>query len=205
MNRATTAMALGLVVLSLAACEPSPERTPWPVAGESSSPGGSEQNGSTDSGTLTFVRTPGETYVPESAPSTNGDGTAGSGCSPGTGRALADGIWRGVIEGVDSDEIEFDLLCSWSFGSETFRKEIAKHEPGDGPIIYVTQNDNPLIRTLPLDPEVAVWPERAGMQPDALNDFLDQHTSGAWREAWIFVNDGVITEMSEVYYPSEDA
>ncbi|PKQ25086.1 MAG: hypothetical protein CVT64_11675 [Actinobacteria bacterium HGW-Actinobacteria-4] len=201
MNRVACAVVVALLAAGIAACEPSGERTPWPVAGESGASESPQPTAPSDVGAAVHVRPPGETYVPESAPSSNKDGTAGSGCTPGTRGSLPDGVWRGLITDADAANVEFDLLCSWTFDSERFLKEIAQHEPGEPAVIYVTRNDNPAKRSLPLAPDLAAWRQRAGPEPIDVDDFLAERSAGAWTEAWVFVNGGVVTEISEVYVP----
>jgi hypothetical protein len=190
------------VVMALAACTAnSPgagdDESPAPARGTSPNPDLS----TVASESPKFTRGYAETFVPETVPSTDERSTAGSGCAPGTQDGLPDGMWRGFLTKVGDSSVDFDLICSWRFDSDKFHEQIRKHKPEDGPVIYVTENDNPLERTLDLADNVKVWPVGREGQPWTMADYREAGGADAWDEAWVLVNGGVVTEIVEVYYP----
>ena len=196
----TVALAATAAGIVLAGCAPAEPREPWPIA-SSRDQGSASPSATPSPKPEPFVRPAGATYVPETQASTQDDGTAGSGCTPGMSSGLPDGVWRGVVESATVEEIELDLICSWAHESDTFKERIGDLDTGDGPVIYVTQNDNPMTRDLPLADGVAVWP--SGHDGDSLTgaDFVAQLLGGGWDQVWVFVNDGQVTEISEVHDP----
>lgn len=148
-----------------------------------------------------YARDDTERFVPESSAQANDDGTAGSGCTPGLGEVLPDGVWRGFVVDGDIDRLEFDLICSWHFTSERFRDKSDELGEDGTPAIYVTENSNPMTRDLPLADDVAVWPHPPSVEPLEIEEFYVQRLQGGWDEVWLFVNDERVTEISQVYYP----
>ena len=133
------------------------------------------------------------------------DGYLGSGCAPGTD-TLPDGIWFGFVRDVSDTSVAFDLTClRW----------IA--DPDDDPLEeggWDLRNTNPKIRNVP----VAAWAEATCPwfgcpQPrisyaqwlQQTSDFLAANPdAAAFVEgqyfgvlAWLYVNDGRITEIAE--------
>lgn len=205
MSRFATPVAAAAAVLVLAACTVNPQTEPTVGQGVADlAPDGSVAS-PTPVGDAAqppeFVRGNAQPFVPESVPSTEDQDTAGSGCVPGVTDDLPDGVWRGFITEVDDESMEFDLICSWRFDSEAFRNEITQRGPDDGPVLYVTENSNPLERTLTLAPSVQVWPQDLDGVAWEIGVFVAQHANGGWDEAWVFINDGEVTEISQVYYP----
>lgn len=148
-----------------------------------------------------YARGDAERFVPESSGQMQDDGTAGSGCTPGLGDVLPDGVWRGIVVDGDVDTLEFDLICSWHFTSERFRAKSDSLGEDGQPAIYVTENSNPMTRDLPLADDVAVWPHPVSAEPREIEEFYVQRLQGGWDEVWLFVNDERVTEISQVYYP----
>jgi len=148
-----------------------------------------------------YTRGTAERFVPESAREVQDDGTAGSGCTPGLEPPLPDGLWRGFVVDGDKQSLEFDLICSWHYTSTQFKDRDDSHDDEEAPALYLTANDNPQTRDLPLDPDVQVWPTPLPAEPLRIEEFYVQRLQGGWDEVWVFVNDGVVTEIAQVYYP----
>ena len=118
--------------------------------------------------------------------SLNAAGSLGSGCAPGTG-VLPDGVWFGWVEDFGPGYVEFDLACLWP-----------------GRIEPAVSNDTAKVRDVATSEDTLVY-------LDAENPV----SFGAWggeiaaaenapglpdgRPFWIFVNNGVVTEMAQ--YP----
>lgn len=160
---------------------------------------------STSSGTVSTTARPATTATTTTAEETAGSwtvdrygqnpvvvldvaGALGSGCSPGTD-LLPDGIWFGWIDDVGTDSIEFDLACLWP----------GRLEPA-------ASNEAAKIRTLPVEPNTLVYAGTAeglgfagwsgALQPAANAPGLPESLP-----FWLFVNDGIVTEMAEYPVP----
>jgi len=135
-------------------------------------------------------------YYPE--PIQAGSDLFGSGCSPGAG-PLPDGIWFGELTNVGPNSFDFDLMC------------FAPNPPGsteeDG--IGDITNNNPAIRTVPVDTSAHVY-----VLDPAMNwmDMLYQTWSaepilgngcppGCLLQGWVYVNGGEATEITMVWTP----
>jgi hypothetical protein len=110
-------------------------------------------------------------------------GALGSGCTPNTDD-LPDGVWFGWINDSDAGGIEFDLSCLWQ-----------------GRLQPAASNDVAKLRSVPFsettlvhvgNSETISFAEWGGTSP-ALN------APGLPKTLpfWVFVNDGVVTEMAE--------
>ncbi len=109
-------------------------------------------------------------------------GELGSGCSPGTD-LLPDGIWFGWIEDLGLEAVSFDLACLWP-----------------GRIEPVASNDANRVRVLPLHPQ-SIWYSEDGKRE--MSPAVNAPGLPGTFPFWIFINDGVVTEVSE--YPDEVA
>ncbi len=112
-------------------------------------------------------------------------GAMGSGCSPGTDH-LPDGVWFGWIEDIAASSLDFDLACLWS-----------------GRVEPAASNDAARVRTVPVAEDTLVYLDE---DPTPHSGWSGETTSannapGLPRSLpyWLFVNDGVVTEMAE--YP----
>lgn len=113
-------------------------------------------------------------------------GELGSGCSPGTDD-LPDGIWFGWIDDVGLGGFDFDLACLWP-----------------GRLQPAASNDAARVRSLPVADDAMVY--LAGGETAHYDDWggvltpVDNAPGLEGRLAfWVFVNEGVVTEISE--YP----
>jgi hypothetical protein len=112
-------------------------------------------------------------------------GALGSGCSPGTD-TIPDGVWFGWIEDTGSSGVDFDLACLWPGRLEPAASNDATRirdiEVADVAVVYLSAD--------PID--YVDWSGQPGSASNApgLPDDLPY---------WLFVNNGVVTEMAE--YP----
>lgn len=115
----------------------------------------------------------------------------GSGCSPGTG-GLPDGVWFGWLDGLDGDTIEFDLACLWP----------GRLEPA-------ASNDAARIRVVDVAADARVY---LADRPAGYAAWAAGGTSALTAAAnapglpdtlpfWVFVNDGVVTELAQYPQP----
>ena len=128
----------------------------------------------------------------ESQPGSGGN--LGSGCSPGSG-ALPDGVWFGKVVAWTDDTIDFDLYCATPPGPDD-----------EGP--YVITNTNPAIRTVPVASDALVYPVVDGFSGPPQLYVAWRGTphppafcgeEGCWL-MWLFVNDGEVTEIVQVWF-----
>lgn len=150
---------------------------------------------------------------PESLPGS--DGAAGSGCAPGSD-SLPDGAWFGFVVDRTADGVEFDLACWWS--GDLANEVALAHGETDVPVpndFYIS-NDSDQLRFLDVGTDVPVLSldyTGSASDPFVLMEF------GGWGSAstylncdftsadepfclvWLFINDGVVTEMVEQYVP----
>ena len=153
-------------------------------------------------------------YVPElpvtlypPVPLASSDGASGSGCSPGGG-PLPNGVWFGLAHGIEPDHIEFDLACFY-FGDIAYTEGAADGEEVNNDL-YI-RNVNPTLRDVPLV-NPTVWTlgpfSGGGDEPFAVN-YVDWPLPGTnyiecpsdWCTVWLYVNDGLITDVVEQYLP----
>jgi hypothetical protein len=143
----------------------------------------------------------------------------GEGPPPFPGASLEDGRHFGYVRAVDADAgtIEFDLAY-WLSGKEADRAyQEATGNTGHVPNDYFIVNDNPMLRTLALAPDVqlrlldwnhccetffdgdlALFAEAIGQQTDVTDGDLIYRGQSQW---WITVENGVVTEIEEQYSP----
>jgi hypothetical protein len=137
-----------------------------------------------------------------------GSGDAhGSGCVAGGGE-LPDGVWFGFVETTSTGSIGFDLACFFTGEAAVS----AGAEDGETDVFdFYIRNNSAQLRTLALDPGgVGYWLDATGdLTPLAIpmNDWPPssgtpyQECPGAGCAAWVFVNDGLVTELLEQYLP----
>jgi hypothetical protein len=138
---------------------------------------------------------------------------------PFPGASLEDGRHFGYVRAVDADAgtTEFDLAY-WLSGKEADRAyQEATGNTGHVPNDYFVVNDNPMLRTLALAPDVrlrlldwnhccetffdgdlALFAEAIGQQTDVTDGDLIYRGQSQW---WITVENGVVTEIEEQYSP----
>lgn len=141
---------------------------------------------------------------PEPLP--GGAGASGSGCAPGSD-ILPDGIWFGYVVARDPTSISFDLACMY-FGDIAYEKgaEAGEEVAND----YFISNENPALRTVAVGPEATFY-EIDAAQPDVvqtptfaewpLDPEMYLACPSDWCGVWLYINDGVVTEAMEQYFP----
>jgi len=149
---------------------------------------------------------------PVEADSDSGDAN-GSGCTAG-GAVLPDGLWFGNVREWRSDEIVFDLQCFYTGDKAREVAATLGEEPHDG--IIVT-NDSTRLRTLPVGPNAVAFEIRQHTESDgdSYSIFIGVPYS-EWPSplggyicgspldncpVWVAINDGIITEILEQYFP----
>ena len=147
-------------------------------------------------------------------------GTAGAEePSTSAGSALEDGRHFGYVRSVDVDggAIEFDLAYFLSGEEANQAYQEATGDSGPVPNDQFVVNDNPMLRTLTLAPDVrlrlldwnnccdtffdgdlALFAEAIGEQADVTDGALIYRGQSQW---WITVENGVVTEIEEQYSP----
>lgn len=132
----------------------------------------------------------------------NADGTALSGCSPGSSDSVPDGVWYGVVRAWDADSISFDLACMYhpkSPQQTAYLDSLGPDEPQKG---YATSNDNPALRTLPLADGAVFWSAGYKNYPgDSTAPYSEVRAKWGESDYYLYVNDGEVTEAVKVYYP----
>jgi len=139
--------------------------------------------------------------------------------STSAGSALEDGRHFGYVRSVDVDggAIEFDLAYFLSGEEANQAYQEATGDTGPVPNDHFVVNDNPLLRTLPLAPnvhllllnwnnccdtffdgELALFAEAIREQADVTDGDLIYRGQSQW---WITVEKGVVTEIEEQYSP----
>jgi hypothetical protein len=139
--------------------------------------------------------------------------------SPLPGASLEDGRHFGYLRSVDADArtIEFDLAYFLSGKEADQAYQEATGNTGHVPNDYFVVNDNPMLRTLLLAPDVrlrlldwnhccetffdgdlAPFAEAIGEQTDVTDGDLIYRGQSQW---WITIENGVVTEIEEQYSP----
>jgi hypothetical protein len=132
---------------------------------------------------------------------------------------LEDGRHFGYIRSIDVDggAIEFDLAYFLSCEEANQAYQEATGDSGPVPNDHFVVNDNPMLRTLTLAPDVrlrlldwhnccdtffdgdlALFAEAIGEQADVVDGDLIYRGQSQW---WITVENGVVTEIEEQYSP----
>lgn len=134
--------------------------------------------------------------TPGYGPSATGDSdsAAGSGCNPGAA-TLPDGIWFGLIDEATADRISFDLACFWT-----------AREYDDGLIT----NDSNRLRSVVVNPDAVAYQVvdigGIGWVPMTYSEWLvappdEMLCSYPCDAAWLYVNDGAVTEVVQLFFP----
>jgi hypothetical protein len=152
--------------------------------------------------------------LPEMRPvlfSPSADGAEASGCSPGSG-PLPDGVWFGFLTARDATSVTFDLACSY-YGSTASEKAAEDGEPVfsvNGTDHYL-RNRKSTTRTVPVAWSAVVY------QVSVVTGKYETRAFNAWPDqpagyqlcpsrqcgVWLYVNQGMITEIQEdwLYLP----
>jgi hypothetical protein len=204
-----------LAAILLAACSGPEQVEREPSAAYPSFNPSSEPNASTDSDedlTATVEPTPSETPVPQFAVTMdsnpydaypmNANGTALSGCSPGSSDSLPDGVWYGVVKEWGDDSFSFDLACLYHRKSPEWAAYMDSLGPEEPQNEYPTSNDNAGLRELPLAQSAVFWSADYMSFPDGSAAPYSEVQSGwAKSDYYVYVNNGEVTEVVKVYYP----
>lgn len=134
------------------------------------------------------------------------DGASGSGCSPGSD-TLPDGVWFVFAVERRSDAVVGDLACFW-FGDIAYEVGEAAGEEVENE--FYIGNDSERLRTTEVATGAVVW-TLAGDTTDGHSaieyaDWLGAGSTyvdcpGDFCTIWLFVNDGLITDIVEQYIP----
>jgi hypothetical protein len=126
----------------------------------------------------------------------NADGTAGSGCTPPTG-SLPDGRWFGSIGTWTSTSITFTPRCLYHRDSTQYKDYNEQFAAGESR--YITESSVGT-RTLATVRNVPAWHAWSNGRATTL-DLLFSEFEYAQETVWVFVNDGIVTEVVEDYSP----
>ena len=124
----------------------------------------------------------------------------GSGCSPGSSNTLPDGIWWGYVTGLTQTSVTFDLVCI---------KFVVQPDDDANTEDYawVIENNNPRLRTISVSSDAVVSCQWMGCPPDPYpyiawitDDRLPHGDSGREGGIWLYVNNGVVTEVGDAVF-----
>ena len=128
-------------------------------------------------------------------------GASGSGCEPGPG-PLPDGVWFGEASATQTASVTFDLVCFF-FLDHAYQ---AAADDGIDPDtvtndLYI-RNRNPETREVPVDGDAVGW-ELVGFafEPVPWDDWPHPDLSPWHSGVWLYINDGVVTELVEQFTP----
>ncbi|MEA2023766.1 MAG: hypothetical protein U9N79_05665 [Actinomycetota bacterium] len=123
-------------------------------------------------------------------------GWFGSGCSPGSD-TLPDGIWWGYITDLSPSSITFDLACL-RFADEGDDDTAAED------YAWVIENSNPKVRVVPVGSDTQVTCDWQYCPPNPFpygewidDDRLPHGNQGREGGLWLYINDGVATEIGD--------
>jgi hypothetical protein len=146
-------------------------------------------------------------------------GSVGGSAPSPAGTALEDGRYFGYVRSVDADArtIEFDLAYFLSGKEADQAYQEATGDTGPVPNDHFVVNDNPMLRTLPLAPDVrlrlldwnhccetffdgdlALFGQAIEEQGDVADGDLIYRGQSQW---WITVENGSVTKIEEQYSP----
>lgn len=132
------------------------------------------------------------------------DSAEGSGCTPGDG-PLPDGDWYGLVTSRRNDSLDFDLAC-WFTGDAAVQASAEDGEESPPPNDYYVRNSNPDTREVPIGEsvEVAFFPDGDPTNVTEI-DYDDWAAMVATRGyelgVWLKVEEGAISEISELWVP----
>jgi hypothetical protein len=120
----------------------------------------------------------------------------GSGCSPG-GDILPDGVWWGYLTDLTPTSVTFDLACL-RFADES------DDDPATEDYAWVIENNSHKLRVVPVSPVALVTYSWQACRPNPFpyiewieNDAVPHGDSGREGGLWLYVNDGLVTELGE--------
>lgn len=124
------------------------------------------------------------------------EGPSGSGCTQGDATFLPEGEWFGHVVSASGTAIEFDLAC-WFTGEAAAIAAAEDGEESPPPNDYYVRNDDPLVRSLPVSPDVEVtWYPTGDPTSEvtvAFSEWIDGVTTrGLSFGVWLEVIDGEV-------------
>lgn len=137
------------------------------------------------------------------------DSATGSGCAPGDDD-LPDGVWFGVMKAVSDVDIGFDLACWFSGDAANEAAAEDGFEEIPVPNDYYIRNEVDTLRTVPVDPDAVIhwYPAGGNLELSVIpwGEWVDDPEGfidcpGEWCIAWLYINDGVVTEVVQQYTP----
>lgn len=133
-------------------------------------------------------------------------GASGSGCAPGSDD-LPDGVWFVLMVEDLENSVRADLACFW-FGEIAYEVgEAAGEEVAND---FFISNESDRIRTVPVSPEAIVWTlagdTTEGHTEIPYEDWPNEESTyvdcpGDFCTVWLYVNDGLVTDIVEQYIP----
>ncbi len=149
----------------------------------------------TDTGTATYGYTEGDQWDMTAA-----DGAMGSGCSPGTS-LLPDGAWFGFANAWSTSSITFDLACHYVGAAAD---AVAADRGEEATDFYIT-NDKTTVRIESVGAGAfghkASTDDGAFPLADIIADPGGSLPTASPYPVWLFVNRGVVTEVTVQYLP----
>ena len=134
------------------------------------------------------------------------EGASGSGCAPGSDE-LPDGIWYVNVLEVEEQSLTADLACFY-FGEIAWEIAALEGEEANNDFWIVNQSDR--LRTLTFTSDAVAWSiagdPSVGHSPLSLQSEWPQaggytDCPGEFCGVWVYVNEGVVTELVEQYIP----
>jgi hypothetical protein len=167
---------------------------------------------SAPAGATTITTAPAPVYTVENPtlappdPMTNSEGASGSGCTDGG--PPTDGIWYGYVTANTADSVVFELACLY-FGDIAWEKaaEDGNEAPND---VYITATGQavevPVVEGATAYTIVAPANSELRIDPLPYSDWPQVSTGytpcpGEFCSVWLYVNNGVVTEVLEQYLP----
>ena len=123
------------------------------------------------------------------------------------GNELADGVWFGFVRNLSLRAVTVDVACYWAGDGAAALAVFEGHDP----VLFYLGNDDPETFDVPLDAAgVAHWvddAEEATPEPIPMSQWpvagstFSRECPGDLCGIWLYINDGVATEIVEWYLP----
>jgi hypothetical protein len=123
------------------------------------------------------------------------------------GEVLADGVWFGFVRNLSSSAVSIDVACYYT-GEGAARLAVSE---GHDPVLFYLGNDDPATFDVRLDSAgLAHWvDDAAGAIPEPVpmsqwpvaGSTFSRECPGELCGIWLYVNQGVATEIVEWYLP----
>jgi hypothetical protein len=140
-------------------------------------------------------------------PTAESDGAGGSGC-PEDGGPPTDGIWYGYVIAVGSDSVTFELACFY-IGDRAVEEaaEDGAEAPNDfyirktGEVSEVPMADDATAYTVVAPPNAELTVEAVTYSEWPQDPIGYTPCPGEFCSVWLYINNGVATELLEQYLP----